>query len=107
MRMVFSGAPTLVAPADRPFCGLAFRDPGAAASSQSASAECPADPFDDPPLAWPADAGIDVGRYTMNVLPLPTSLCSLISPPRRVVSSRQIDRPRPVPPYLRLVVPSA
>ena len=41
------------------------------------------------------------------MLPTPGSLCSLISPPRSRVSSRQIDRPRPVPPYLRLVEPSA
>src|SRR6476620_1470607 len=30
-----------------------------------------------------------------------------ISPPSRRAISRLIDRPRPVPPYLRLVVPSA
>ena len=32
---------------------------------------------------------------------------SRISPPSRPAISRLIDRPRPVPPYLRLVVPSA
>ena len=43
----------------------------------------------------------------MKVLPWPTALDSLISPPSSLAISRLIDRPRPVPPYLRLVVPSA
>ena len=85
----------------------AFHGPGAAAASHGVSVEGAAEPLDDPPFAWPEEAGIDVGRYTVNVLPLPTALCSLISPPSRLVSSRQIDSPRPVPPYFRLVVPSA
>ena len=41
------------------------------------------------------------------MLPSPGSLSTWISPPSRRAISRQIDRPRPVPPYLRLVVPSA
>ena len=42
----------------------------------------------------------------MKTLPLPGSLLSVISPPSRPTSSRQIESPSPVPPYLRLVVPS-
>ena len=44
---------------------------------------------------------------TVNVEPFPGSLSTWISPPRRRAISRLIDRPSPVPPYLRLVVPSA
>ena len=47
------------------------------------------------------------GRRMVNVLPFAGSLSTRTSPPRRRASSRLIDRPRPVPPYLRLVVPSA
>ena len=43
----------------------------------------------------------------MKVLPVPTSLVSRISPPSSRAISRLIDSPRPVPPYFRLVVPSA
>ena len=43
----------------------------------------------------------------MKVLPRPRLLSTWISPPRSREISRLIDRPRPVPPYLRLVVPSA
>src|SRR5712671_6314621 len=39
--------------------------------------------------------------------PWPGSLFTWISPPSRRVISRLMERPRPVPPYLRLVVPSA
>src|SRR5487761_1247203 len=105
--MFFSAPPILVAPGGRPVPNSDIHDRGAAASAPTDSAECAVDPFADPPLACAPGAGMEVGRYTVNVLPLPTSLCSLISPPSRLVSSRQIDRPRPVPPYLRLVVPSA
>jgi len=47
------------------------------------------------------------GKYNVNVLPAPGMLISRISPPKRRASSRLIAKPRPVPPYLRLVVPSA
>ena len=43
----------------------------------------------------------------MNVLPTPGVLASRISPPSSRAISRLIARPRPVPPYLRLVLPSA
>ena len=43
----------------------------------------------------------------MKVLPTPGVLRSWISPPSRFASSRLIARPRPVPPYLRLVLASA
>ena len=43
----------------------------------------------------------------MNVLPLRGALTRRISPPSSRVSSRLIASPRPVPPYLRLVLPSA
>ena len=43
----------------------------------------------------------------MNVLPSPGVLSTRISPPSSRAISRLIERPRPVPPYLRLVVPSA
>ena len=41
------------------------------------------------------------------MLPLPGMLFTVSSPPNRRVISRLMERPRPVPPYLRLVVPSA
>ena len=41
------------------------------------------------------------------MLPLPGVLRSWISPPSRLASSRLMARPRPVPPYLRLVLASA
>src|SRR5712691_5013647 len=47
------------------------------------------------------------GRYSVNVLPRPGVLTSVISPPRSVASSRLMARPSPVPPYLRLVPASA
>ena len=47
------------------------------------------------------------GRYSVNVLPCPGVLTSRISPPSSVASSRLMARPRPVPPYLRLVPASA
>ena len=43
----------------------------------------------------------------MNVLPTPGKLLSWISPPSKLDSSRLMARPRPVPPYLRLVPASA
>ena len=48
-----------------------------------------------------------MGRYSVNVLPSPGMLTSRISPPSSFDSSRLIARPRPVPPYLRDVEPSA
>ena len=39
----------------------------------------------------------------MKVLPSPGALSSRISPPSSRAISRLIERPRPVPPYLRLV----
>src|ERR1019366_43169 len=47
------------------------------------------------------------GRYTVNVLPSPGVLVSVISPPSRATSSRLIERRSPVPPYWRAVMPSA
>ena len=47
------------------------------------------------------------GRKSVNVLPCPGALTSLISPPSSVASSRLMARPRPVPPYFRLVPASA
>ena len=43
----------------------------------------------------------------MKVLPRPGVLSSVISPPSNLASSRLMARPRPVPPYLREVLPSA
>ncbi|MNY61713.1 hypothetical protein D3C86_1984240 [compost metagenome] len=43
----------------------------------------------------------------MNTLPAPSSDSSTMPPPISRESSLLMDRPRPVPPYLRLVVPSA
>ena len=43
----------------------------------------------------------------MKVLPPPGVLSTRISPPSNRAISRLIERPSPVPPYLRLVVPSA
>ena len=47
------------------------------------------------------------GRKRVKVLPCPEVLSSLISPPSSLATSREIDRPRPVPPYFRLVDVSA
>ena len=41
------------------------------------------------------------------MLPSAGSLRTWISPPSRRVISREMESPSPVPPYLRLVVPSA
>src|SRR5690606_21146804 len=41
------------------------------------------------------------------VLPSPSVLRTVISPSNSAAICRQIESPRPVPPYLRLVVPSA
>src|SRR6185437_2105503 len=55
-----------------------------------------------------ARGGVQVwGRYRVKVLPLLGVLLRRISPPSRRDSSRLMARPRPVPPYLRLVEPSA
>ncbi len=43
----------------------------------------------------------------MNVLPSPGVLTRWISPPSRRAISREIDRPSPVPPYVRSTDPSA
>src|ERR1035441_421261 len=53
-----------------------------------------------------ATPGISHGRYSVKVLPWPSSLSAVISPRRRGPTSRAIDSPRPVPPYRRLSVPS-
>ena len=47
------------------------------------------------------------GRYRVNVLPLPGVLLRRISPPRRLLISRLMDSPSPVPPYFRAVPVSA
>src|SRR5258708_36502291 len=64
-----------------------------------------AEPLDDASFDTPdhATAGLPTGRYRVKMLPTPGSLSTVISPARRRVSSRQMDRPKPVPPYLRLV----
>ncbi len=43
----------------------------------------------------------------MNVLPFPGALASRISPPSSRAISRLMASPSPVPPYFRLVLPSA
>src|SRR4051812_6417071 len=57
--------------------------------------------------ATSADSLYWVGSKSVNTLPCPGVLLTLIEPPSKVARSREIDKPRPVPPYLRLVVPSA
>src|SRR5207245_10550094 len=47
------------------------------------------------------------GRYNVNELPLPGALRNWISPPNKLASSLLIARPKPVPPYLRLLPSSA
>ncbi|GAA3150909.1 hypothetical protein GCM10020001_088160 [Nonomuraea salmonea] len=56
------------------------------------------------PGSYPGRA---TGRYSENTLPCPGVLRTVMAPPSRYAISRQIDSPSPVPPYLRLVVPSA
>ena len=48
-----------------------------------------------------------IGRNNVNVLPVPASLSSSMEPPSRSARPRLMESPRPVPPYLRLVEPSA
>ena len=48
-----------------------------------------------------------MGSNSVNVVPSPGRLETWISPPSSRAISRLIDKPSPVPPYLRLVVPSA
>ena len=48
-----------------------------------------------------------VGRKSVKVLPRPGVLRKVSSPPSSCASSRLMARPRPVPPYLRLVLASA
>ena len=47
------------------------------------------------------------GSTRVKTLPSPGVLCTWIDPPSSCARSREIDRPRPVPPYLRCVLPSA
>ena len=54
-----------------------------------------------------ASATRPIGRYNVNALPLSCSLTTSICPPNFAANSREIDRPNPVPPYWRLVLPSA
>ncbi len=48
-----------------------------------------------------------IGTMSVKTLPSPGTLCTVRVPPRRCARSRDIDRPSPVPPYLRWVLPSA
>lgn len=52
-------------------------------------------------------SGRATGSEKVNVLPSPGVLSAVMNPPSSCAISRLIDRPSPVPPYLRLVVPSA
>lgn len=47
------------------------------------------------------------GSRNVNALPLLTVDCAQIAPPWARTSSWTIERPRPKPPYLRLIEPSA
>ncbi|MNQ42850.1 hypothetical protein D3C85_565600 [compost metagenome] len=47
------------------------------------------------------------GTHNVKVLPSFSLLCKMISPLSNLANSRLIDSPKPVPPYLRLVEPSA
>ena len=47
------------------------------------------------------------GTVSVNALPPPSTLSTVISPPRSRARSREMDRPRPVPPYFLCVLPSA
>src|SRR6266536_2262245 len=60
-----------------------------------------------PAVLWAGEASISEGMNRVNTLPRFGSLSTWSSPPSRRAISRLIERPRPVPPYLRLVVPSA
>ena len=51
--------------------------------------------------AWTMDNDACFGRESVNVLPRPTVLCTLMFPPARWASSRATVRPRPVPAALR------
>ena len=55
----------------------------------------------------PAPAGRSNDTVKWNVLPLPGSLSSQMRPPSSATRFVEIARPRPVPPYLRVVEPSA
>src|SRR6266568_1147776 len=60
-----------------------------------------------PAVLWAGETSISAGMNRVNTLPRFGSLSTWSSPPSRRAISRLIERPRPVPPYLRLVVPSA
>ena len=83
----------------------------ATASTGSVAAPAPQRRLGDAPVAGAVTARAGPvyvsGRYSVNVLPCPGVLTSRISPPSSVASSRLMARPRPVPPYLRLVPASA
>ena len=58
--------------------------------------------------AWVLERCRFAAGCSVNVLPRPRLLCSRISPPGSArANSRLIRKASPVPPYLRLVVPSA
>src|SRR5689334_18229088 len=54
-----------------------------------------------------ASRGTSKTPVKWNVLPWPASLSSQILPPIKWTSREQIVRPKPVPPYSRVVEPSA
>jgi hypothetical protein len=52
-------------------------------------------------------SGIDSGSFTLNVVPLPYTLATLISPPIISQNCFVIASPSPVPPYFHAVCTSA
>ena len=104
---------------DRVVASAAGRRPGAAAAAALGASAAAARAAAAAPSTRPRSIGgatnllaasgssSVTGRNSVKVLPWPGVLSTRISPPSSRAISRLIDRPRPVPPYLRLVVPSA
>src|SRR5713101_8345694 len=56
----------------------------------------------DPPFNELSEESFASGRETRNVLPWPSSLFRVMSPPCTSTAQRVIDRPRPAPPHSRV-----
>jgi hypothetical protein len=52
----------------------------------------------EPPLRSPAISGGWARSRTVNVVPRPLRLCTVMRPPCAITSSRTTQRPRPMPP---------
>ena len=75
--------------------------------SSTASTRCPQSWNGSVSVSTVAAACFSSVSSNQNVLPLPGSLSSQMRPPMSSISCRVIVSPSPVPPYRRVVLPSA